>query len=209
MVLSHAAQLHLPDRLYIEYASAACCDNLDPQKVIWAHRLAMSAENILGVFLEEYLFEKPSSHGWSMAWGETIKHVDLCSSSPAEIRYDFKYTKISTGLFGVNRVFLPSSNIFPTLVASDSNDYVTDIAIKATDIDTYRRRFIEEVFMTGRYRRVTKSEACRIQGFPFDFILPESRARWMKLIGNSVSVPVLEQLIAQIASTGVFKTPMS
>ena len=42
-----------------------------------------------------------------------------------EVRYDFKNTKISTGLFGVNRIFLPSSDIFPTLVASDTNDFIT------------------------------------------------------------------------------------
>ena len=51
----------------------------NPPRVIWAHRLAMSAENILGAFLEEYLFKNLSAHGWAMAWGETIKHVDLCS----------------------------------------------------------------------------------------------------------------------------------
>lgn len=123
---------------------------------------------------------------------------------PHEVRYDFKYTKISTGLFGVNRIFLPSSNIFPTLVASDSSDYVTDLAIAATDRETYRRRFINEIYKSKRYRRITKSEACRIQGFPSDFILPDSRARWMKLIGNSVSVPVIEQLVTSIAETGVF-----
>lgn len=124
---------------------------------------------------------------------------------PDETRYDFRYTKISTGLFGVNRIFLPSSNIFPTLVASDSNDYVTDLSITATDRETYRRRFIEEVYRAGRYRRITKSEACRVQGFPPDFILPDSRSRWMKLIGNSVSVPVIEQLVRSIVATGVFK----
>lgn len=124
---------------------------------------------------------------------------------PDETRYDFRYTKISTGLFGVNRIFLPSSNIFPTLVASDSNDYVTDLSITATDRETYRRRFIEEVYKAGRYRRITKSEACRVQGFPPDFNLPDSRSRWMKLIGNSVSVPVIEQLVRSIIATGVFE----
>ena len=123
---------------------------------------------------------------------------------PDEMRYDFRYTKISTGLFGVNRIFLPSSNIFPTLVASDTNDYVADLSIAATDRETYRRRFIEEVYRTKRYRRITKSEACRIQGFPADFVLPPTRARWMRLIGNSVSVPVIEQLVGCIAATGVF-----
>ena len=81
---------------------------------------------------------------------------------------------------------------------------MTDLSIAATDRETYRRRFIEEVYKTRRYRRVTKSEACRIQGFPPDFVLPPTRARWMKLIGNSVSVPVIEQLVRSIAATGVF-----
>lgn len=132
----------------------------------------------------------------------------LCANgvlAPTETRYDFHHTKISTGLFGVNRIFLPTSNIYPTLVASDSNDYVTPLVISATDVDTYRARFLQEVYRPQRYRRITRSEACKIQGFPPDFILPEARARWMKLIGNSVSVPVIEILIRAIRATGVFE----
>lgn len=122
-----------------------------------------------------------------------------------EIRYEFKNTKISTGLFGVNRIFLPSSDIFPTLVASNSNDYITLETLTPTNIDDYKKKFIEEVYKTGKYRKITKSEACLIQGFPKSFALPESRARWMKLIGNSVSVPVIEALCKAILDTGVFK----
>ncbi|RLD50040.1 MAG: DNA (cytosine-5-)-methyltransferase, partial [Bacteroidetes bacterium] len=121
-----------------------------------------------------------------------------------EIRYDFKNTKISTGLFGINRIFLPSSNIFPTLVASDSNDYITLKEIKATSIEDYKSQFIEEIYKKGNYRKLTKNETCIIQGFPEDFILPGSRARWMKLLGNSVSVPVIEMLGKAILKTGVF-----
>ena len=47
-------------------------------EIIYAHRLGMSAENILGLLLEEFLFEKLSPAGWAMAWGETVKHVDFC-----------------------------------------------------------------------------------------------------------------------------------
>jgi DNA (cytosine-5)-methyltransferase 1 len=49
------------------------------------------------------------------------KNIIVCD----EVRYDFKNAKISTGLYGISRIFLPSSSIFPTLVASDSNDYIT------------------------------------------------------------------------------------
>ena len=126
-----------------------------------------------------------------------------------EFRYDFRYTKISTGLFGVNRIFLPSSNIFPTLVASDSNDFITPVSIFATNEKDYLRRFLVEVYHANKYRRITRSEACRIQGLPPDFILPESRSRWMKLLGNSVSVPVVETLIRAICKTGVFSVACS
>ena len=123
----------------------------------------------------------------------------------AEIRYEFKNTKISTGLFGVNRIFLPSSDIFPTLVASDSNDYITLESLTPKNKDDYKKKFIEEIYKTEKYRKITKDEACLIQGFPEYFILPESRARWMKLIGNSVSVPVIETICKAILETGVFK----
>jgi len=122
-----------------------------------------------------------------------------------EIRYEFKNTKISTGLFGVNRVFLPSSDIFPTLVASDSNDYITMESLTPTNKDDYKKKFIEDIYKTKKYRKITKREACLIQGFPESFLLPESRARWMKLIGNSVSIPVIETLCKAILDTGVFR----
>ena len=122
-----------------------------------------------------------------------------------EVRYDFKNTKISTGLFGVNRIFLPSSDLFPTLVASDTNDYIALENIEPRDKSYYKRKFIEDIYEKNKYRKITKSEACLIQGFPENFILPNSRARWMKLIGNSVSVPVIETLCQAILKTGVFR----
>jgi hypothetical protein len=48
-------------------------------KILYAHRLSMSAENILGLLLEEYLAINLLAHKWHCAWGETIKSVDFCS----------------------------------------------------------------------------------------------------------------------------------
>jgi len=121
-----------------------------------------------------------------------------------EERFDFKNTKISSGLNGLNRVFMPTSDVFPTLVASDTNDYVSLKNIEPKGHEDYKSQFLEKVYFSDNYRKITKEEACMIQGFPKDFILPESRARWMKLIGNSVSVPVIDILIKSIISTGVF-----
>lgn len=54
-------------------------DLVHVHRIMFAHRLSMSAENILGLLLEEYLFERLSPHGWAMAWGETVKSVDFCN----------------------------------------------------------------------------------------------------------------------------------
>ena len=121
-----------------------------------------------------------------------------------ETRYDFKNTKISTGLAGINRIFLPSSKIYPTLVASDTNDFVATEPIDADTIEEFRKEFMERVYRPRNYRRITQSEACRIQVFPDNYILPPTRPRWMKLIGNSVAVPVIKILANAVVGTGVF-----
>jgi len=121
-----------------------------------------------------------------------------------EERFDFKNTKISSGLNRVSRIFMPTSDVFPTLVASDTNDYISLKSIIPTTHEEYKKKFLKEIYFTNKFRKITKEEACSIQGFPKNFILPSSRARWMKLIGNSVSVPVIDMLIKSIISTGVF-----
>lgn len=122
-----------------------------------------------------------------------------------EIRYEFRYTKISTGIDGINRVFLPKSEAFPTLVASDTNDFIALKDVQAETPEGYKQAFLQEIFHKGLYRKVSKEEACQIQGFPRKFKLPESRSRWMKLIGNSVSVPVIANLVTSIIETGCFE----
>lgn len=128
------------------------------------------------------------------------KGVLRCS----ETRYDFKHSKISTGLFGINRIFLKSSKIYPTMVASDTNDYIATVSIDADTPEEYKREFMEKVFRPHNYRQITKEEACLIQGFPSDFSLPANRSRWMKLIGNSVAVSLVQMLARSVVDTGVF-----
>ena len=123
-----------------------------------------------------------------------------------EYRFDFKNTKISTGLFGVSRIFLPSSSVFPTLVSADTNDYIALKDIKPNNIEDYKQQFIDEIYKPQLYRKISQAEACLIQGFPPNFKLPQARNRWMKLIGNSVSVPVIEILGKAILKTNVFST---
>jgi hypothetical protein len=75
----------LPDRIIDEMIKARI-RNLSPTQLIeirFAHRLSMSAENILGLFLEEYLATKLKLYGWACAWGHTLKSVDFCHRTGA------------------------------------------------------------------------------------------------------------------------------
>ncbi len=128
------------------------------------------------------------------------KGVLKCS----EERYDFKHTKISTGLYGINRIFLRTSKIYPTMVASDTNDFIATVNIEAKTPEEYKREFMEKIYKPHNYRQITKEEACMIQGFPVDFKLPQTRARWMKLIGNSIAVSLVRMLAQSVVNTGVF-----
>ncbi len=59
-------------------------DNLtgkDLNDITFAHRLGMSAENILGLILEEFLSENLIANGWHCAWGETVKSVDFVNEN--------------------------------------------------------------------------------------------------------------------------------
>lgn len=50
-------------------------------------------------------------------------------------------------------------------------------------------------------RKLTPREAARLQGFPENFILPNSDAQMYKQFGNSVAVPVIRVLAKQIFET--------
>lgn len=49
--------------------------------ITFAHRLAMSAENILGHLLEEYLSVELSEFGWHCCWNSLVKAVDFVNEN--------------------------------------------------------------------------------------------------------------------------------
>ncbi len=58
-------------------ARLATLTESDLNKITYAHRLGMSAENILGLILEEYLADNLIEFDWHCAWGETVRSVDF------------------------------------------------------------------------------------------------------------------------------------
>ncbi len=75
----------LPDDIIDEMIKARIQSLSDDRliEIRFAHRLGMSAENVLGRFLEEYLATKLKSYGWACAWGNTLKSVDFCHKNGA------------------------------------------------------------------------------------------------------------------------------
>jgi hypothetical protein len=49
------------------------------EQIKYAHRLSMSAENIQGLLLEEFLAGQLADYGWYCCWGDSIRHVDFCN----------------------------------------------------------------------------------------------------------------------------------
>lgn len=52
---------------------------MDVSRIRYGHRLGMSAENILGLLLEEYLANGLAEFGWHCCWGETLRSIDFVS----------------------------------------------------------------------------------------------------------------------------------
>ena len=121
-------------------------------------------------------------------------------------RYELVNTKNSAGINGVYRVFLPNSDIFSTLTATGTNDFV---ALKTTSGKTpaeYKSNFIKEILKKRKYRPITAREAGRLQGFPDDFKLHENGQIAKKQFGNAVPVPVVIHIVQALINTGILGT---
>lgn len=53
----------------------------DLELIRYGHRLAMSAENIAGSLLEEYIATELLKYRWHCCWGETMKSIDFCNEN--------------------------------------------------------------------------------------------------------------------------------
>lgn len=62
------------------------------------------------------------------------------------------------------------------------------------------RRNWDGYIVNGKELRLSPLEGLRMQGFPDDFILSDSKVKSMKLLGNSVAVNVIENIGENIKS---------
>lgn len=56
-------------------------DNIQASQKIFTHNLCMSAENVLGNLLEEFIAHEIRPYGWIWCTGETLRAIDFCNES--------------------------------------------------------------------------------------------------------------------------------
>jgi DNA (cytosine-5)-methyltransferase 1 len=105
-------------------------------------------------------------------------------------KYEFKNSKISSGINNIYRIYSPHSRTFSTLTSTGMKDCLSTVCFKT------REEFIKNVYNLKKYRNITSIEALQLQGFPSDFVLPEKYNQWMKLVGNSVPLHSVEEVVS-------------
>ena len=118
-------------------------------------------------------------------------------------RVDFCNSKLSSGVEGVYRVFFPSARAFSTLTATGIPDYLCKVHVGSNP----RTRFVQEIWPHRRslLRRLTPADALLLQGYPSDFKLHSNADTSLRLLGNSVTVPVIKALGEALFRTGIFE----
>jgi DNA (cytosine-5)-methyltransferase 1 len=113
-------------------------------------------------------------------------------------RYELYHTKNSAGIDGVYRVFLPQSEIFSTITATENRDYISTKSITGKNPDEYKMKFIKEIYLKKKFRLITGREAARLQGFPEKFKIHKSEKIAKKQFGNAVPTNVVFYLLKEV-----------
>jgi DNA (cytosine-5)-methyltransferase 1 len=112
-------------------------------------------------------------------------------------KYELSNSKISSGINGIYRIFMPESHVFSTLTKSGTRDFIATESIPES-VDDKKAYFIENIYMKKKYRPISVREGARIQGFDdsYDFNVPYSTA--MGLLGNSIAVPIVKEVSKKV-----------
>ncbi len=113
-------------------------------------------------------------------------------------KYELKNTKNSAGIFGVYRVFLPSSTIFSTITATENRDFIALEQIQGINSDQYKKDFINKIYKDKKYRLLNGRETARLQGFPDSFKLHPNDKTAKKHFGNAVPTNVVESVLKEL-----------
>ena len=113
-------------------------------------------------------------------------------------RYELYHTKNSAGIDGIYRIFLPQSEIFSTITATENRDYIATTSISGKNKEEYKKKFIEQIYLKNKFRLMTGREAARLQGFPETFKIHSNEKIAKKQFGNAVPTNVVYAIAKEI-----------
>ena len=119
-------------------------------------------------------------------------------------RYELANTKNSAGINGVYRVFLPQSDIFATITATENRDYIATKTITGKNPEEYKSNFLKEIFKKKNMRLISGRESGRLQGFPDKFKIHPNDKIAKKQFGNAVPTNVVYNIAKEVLKINLF-----
>lgn len=112
--------------------------------------------------------------------------------------YEFVNSKISSGINGVSKIFLPHADAIGTLTATGTRDFVATISIECQEPEAYKQTFITEIYQKKKFKPLLAQDYARLQGFPEWFQIANNESTAKHQFGNAVSVPVVYHLAKEL-----------
>lgn len=109
--------------------------------------------------------------------------------------YEFVNSKISSGINGISKIFMPYADAISTLTATGTKVFVSKVAIPCREPDEYKQLFLKEVYRKKRFKELTVKDYAQLQGFPDYFIPHYENKIAKKQFGNAFSVPIVFHLV--------------
>lgn len=110
------------------------------------------------------------------------------------IGYEFVNSKISSGINGISKIFLPHADVIATLTATGTRDFVATKSIRCQEPVAYKQTFIKEIYIKKKFKPLTAQDYARLQGFPEWFQIADNETTAKFQFGNAVSIPVVYHL---------------
>ena len=108
--------------------------------------------------------------------------------------YDFVNSKISSGINGISKIFLPHADAIATLTATGTRDFVATVSIPCQEPFGYKQTFIKEIYQKKNFQPLTAQDYANLQGFPKWFKISKNETTAKHQLGNAVSIPVVYHL---------------
>ena len=112
-------------------------------------------------------------------------------------QFEFLNSKSFVGINGVHRIYNKDSEVFPTVVTSSLNDFISTVKFSRN-----KEEFIKEVYLKKKFRKLTSKEVSFLQGFPETFKHHKTESVAIKQLGNAVPVNVVDSLVECVFNKG-------